>query len=123
MNRVDTIESIPPWWESFLEVTIQLNSDEKGDPATDGERHRAISPLFHAENIKSPLMVIQGANDPRVLKVESDEIIAAVEANGAPVTYVVFEDEGHGVTKKENRIEASDAYLEFLDEELLHIEK
>ena len=83
--------------------------------ATDGERHRAISPLFHAENIKVPLMVIQGANDPRVLKVESDEIVAAVEANGVPVTYVVFDDEGHGFTKKENRIEASDAYLEFLD--------
>ena len=60
-------------------------------------------------------MVIQGANDPRVLKVESDEIVAAVEANGVPVTYVVFDDEGHGFTKKENRIEASDAYLEFLD--------
>lgn len=119
MNRVGTIESIPPWWKSFREATLQIHSDEKVDPATDGERHRVISPLLHAENIKAPLMVIQGANDPRVLKVESDEIVAAVEANGVPVTYVVFEDEGHGFTKKENRIEASDAYLEFLDEFLV----
>ncbi|MAR02233.1 MAG: S9 family peptidase [Oceanospirillaceae bacterium] len=111
MNWVRTLESIPPWWEAFREALY----DEMGDPATDGERHRAISPLFHAENIKVPLMVIQGANDPRVLKVESDEIVAAVESNGVPVTYVVFDDEGHGFTKKENRIEASDAYLEFLD--------
>lgn len=114
MNWVRTLESIPPWWESFREALY----DEMGDPATDGERHRAISPLFHAENIKVPLMVIQGANDPRVLKVESDEIVAAVEANGVPVTYVVFDDEGHGFTKKENRIEASDAYLEFLESHL-----
>ena len=48
-----------------------------GDLATDGERHRAISPLFHAKNITKPLMVIQGANDPRVLQVESDELVAA----------------------------------------------
>ena len=111
MNWVRTLDSIPPWWESFREALY----DEMGDPATDGERHRAISPLFHAENIKVPLMVIQGANDPRVLKVESDEIVAAVEANDVPVTYVVFDDEGHGFSKKANRIEASNAYVEFLD--------
>ena len=62
MNWVRTLESIPPWWESFREALF----DEMGDPATDGERHRAISPLFHADNIKVPLLVVQGANDPRV---------------------------------------------------------
>ena len=110
-NWVRTLNSIPPWWESFKKALY----DEMGDPATDGERHRAISPLFHAKNITKPLMVIQGANDPRVLQVESDELVAAVKANGVPVEYVLFDDEGHGFTKKENRITASNAYLNFLD--------
>ncbi|WP_199525258.1 S9 family peptidase [Pseudoalteromonas sp. bablab_jr011] len=110
-NWVRTLNSIPPWWESFKKALY----DEMGDPATDGERHRAISPLFHAKNITKPLMVIQGANDPRVLQVESDELVAAVKANGVPVEYVLFDDEGHGFTKKENRIKASNAYLEFLN--------
>ena len=114
MNWVRTLDSIPPWWESFKEALY----DEMGDPATDGERHRAISPLFHPEGIKVPLMVIQGANDPRVLKVESDEIVEAVKANGVPVEYVVFDDEGHGFTKKANRITADEAYLSFLDKYL-----
>ena len=111
MNWVRTLESIPPWWESFREALY----DEMGDPATDGERHRAISPLFHAENIQVPLLVVQGANDPRVLQVESDEIVAAVRENGVPVEYVIFPDEGHGFSKRENRITASEAFVSFLD--------
>ncbi|HEY5809890.1 MAG TPA: S9 family peptidase [Povalibacter sp.] len=114
MNWVRTLTSIPPWWESQKKALY----DEMGDPATDGERHRAISPLFHAKNIRVPLLVIQGKNDPRVLQVESDEIVAAVKANGVPVEYVVFPDEGHGFTKRENRIKASDAYVAFLDANL-----
>ena len=110
-NWVRTLESIPPWWEAFKEALY----DEMGDPATDGERHRRISPLFHAENIVKPLLVIQGANDPRVLQVESDELVAAVQANETPVEYLVFPDEGHGFRKKANRISASEAYLKFLD--------
>lgn len=114
MNWVRTLESIPPWWASFRESLY----DEMGDPATDAERHRRISPLFHAANIRKPLLVVQGANDPRVLQVESDEIVAAVRANGVPVEYVLFPDEGHGFTKRENRISASDAYVKFLDQYL-----
>lgn len=110
-NWVRTLDSIPPWWESFRESLF----DEMGDPATDGERHRAISPLFHASNIVRPLLVVQGANDPRVLQVESDELVAAVRANDVPVEYVLFDDEGHGFRKRENRIKASQAYVEFLD--------
>ncbi|MDH3303618.1 MAG: S9 family peptidase [Gammaproteobacteria bacterium] len=110
-NWVRTLESIPPWWEDFKESLY----DEMGDPAIDAERHRRISPLFHAENIVKPLLVVQGANDPRVLQVESDELVAAVQANEVPVQYVVFPDEGHGFRKRENRIAASEAYLEFLD--------
>ncbi|HEX7011839.1 MAG TPA: S9 family peptidase [Steroidobacteraceae bacterium] len=111
MNWVRTLTSIPPWWASFKESLY----DELGDPATDGERHRRISPLFHAKNIRVPLLVVQGANDPRVLQTESDEIIEAVRANGVPVEYVLFPDEGHGFTKRENRIKASNAYVSFLD--------
>ncbi|WP_203295126.1 alpha/beta hydrolase family protein [Maricaulis parjimensis] len=110
-NWERTLASIPPWWESFREALY----DEMGDPATDAERHHAISPLFHADQITKPLLVIQGANDPRVLQVESDELVAAVEANGVPVEYVLFPDEGHGFRRRENRITASEAYVSFLD--------
>ena len=101
----------PPYWEAMRTALY----NEMGDPATDRERLERISPLFHAENIVKPLLVLQGANDPRVLKVESDEIVAAVEANGVPVDYVVFPDEGHGFTKKKNRAEGYRRILEFLD--------
>jgi dipeptidyl aminopeptidase/acylaminoacyl peptidase len=114
MNWVRTLTSIPPWWAAFKESLY----DEMGDPATDGERHRAISPLFHAQNIRAPLLVVQGANDPRVLQVESDEIIAAVRKNGVAVEYVLFPDEGHGFTKRENKTKASNAYVAFLDKYL-----
>lgn len=59
--------------------------------------------------------MVQGANDPRVLQVESDELVAAIQANEVPVVYIVFPDEGHGFRKRANRITASDAYVKFLD--------
>ena len=110
-NWLRTLKSIPPWWEAQKEALYA----EMGDPATDEERLRAISPLFHAASISKPLLVVQGANDPRVLQVESDELVAAVRKGGVPVEYVLFPDEGHGFRKKENRIAASDAYVEFLN--------
>lgn len=113
-NWVRTLESIPAWWGPFRDALF----DEMGDPATDGERHRAISPLFHAQNVIKPMLVVQGANDPRVLQVESDELVAAIKANDIPVEYVVFPDEGHGFLRRENRITASNAYVAFLDEYL-----
>ena len=113
-NWVRTLNSIPDWWASFREALY----DEMGDPATDAERHRRISPLFHAKNIVKPLLVVQGANDPRVLQVESDELVAAVKANGVPVEYLLFPDEGHGFLRKQNRIAASEAYLKFLQQHL-----
>ena len=64
------------------------------------------------------MLVVQGANDPRVLQVESDELVAAARENGAPVEYVVFPDEGHGFLRRENRITASNAYVGFLDTHL-----
>ncbi|MUK28743.1 prolyl oligopeptidase family serine peptidase [Aliivibrio fischeri] len=117
-NWVRTLNSIPPWWEPFKKALY----DEMGDPATDGKRHKAISPLFHTKNISRPLMVIQGANDPRVLKVESDELVENVKKNGTPIKYIVFNDEGHGFTKKSNRIKASKAYADFLNHYLPPLE-
>ncbi len=72
-NWVRTLESIPKWWESQREALYQ----EIGDPVKDREMLLAVSPLFHADKIKKPLMVLQGANDPRVIKPESDDIVAA----------------------------------------------
>lgn len=111
-NWVRTLESIPAWWGA-QRVALY---DEMGDPATDAERHRRISPLFHASNIVRPMLVVQGANDPRVLQVESDELVAAARAAGATVEYVIFPDEGHGFQRRENRITAQEAYLAFLNE-------
>ncbi len=113
-NWVRTLTSIPPYWESFREALYK----EMGDPKTDSARLRRISPLFNADKIKVPLMVLQGANDPRVLKIESDEIVAAAKKNGVPVEYVVFPDEGHGFVKKENEIRGYSGILAFLDQHL-----
>ncbi|NRA66915.1 MAG: S9 family peptidase [Pseudobacteriovorax sp.] len=113
-NWVRTLNSIPKWWASFRKSLYA----EMGDPSKDEARLRSISPLFHADKISKPVLIVQGANDPRVLKIESDEIVAALKKNAAPVEYVLFEDEGHGFLKKKNRIAASEAYLRFLNEHL-----
>lgn len=114
-NWLRTLKSIPPWWESFKDALYT----EMGDPnTTDSVRLRKISPLFHTEKVKKPLIVLQGAQDPRVLKVESDEIVEGVRKNGIPVEYVLFEDEGHGFVKKENQIEAYGRILKFLETHL-----
>lgn len=113
-NWVRTLESIPPWWEAQRQALYA----ELGDPVADKERLMRISPLFHAGNITKPMMVLQGANDPRVLQVESDEIVAAAKANGVPVEYIVFPDEGHGFVKRENERKGYEAVLAFLDTHL-----
>jgi dipeptidyl aminopeptidase/acylaminoacyl peptidase len=113
-NWVRTLESIPAYWESQRKALY----DEIGDPAKDKEFLVATSPLFHAAQIRKPLMVIQGANDPRVIKPESDEVVDAVRNNKVDVEYVVFADEGHGFSKKKNQAEASAKILEFLDKHL-----
>ena len=113
-NWLRTLSSIPPYWESFRKALYT----EMGDPEADADYLRRISPLFHASRIRRPLLVLQGANDPRVLKVESDEIVEAVRANGVPVEYIVFDDEGHGLRKKENQARGYRAILDFLDANL-----
>lgn len=114
-NWLRTLKSIPPYWESFRKALY----DELGDPTTvDSVRLYNISPLFHAKNVKNPVMVLQGSNDPRVLQVESDEIVEAVKKNNVPIEYIVFPDEGHGFVKKENEIKGYGSVLAFLDKHL-----
>jgi dipeptidyl aminopeptidase/acylaminoacyl peptidase len=113
-NWLRTLKSVPPYWESFKKALYE----EMGDPSTDSVRLRNISPLFNTDKIKTPLLVLQGSNDPRVLQVESDEIVAGARKNGTPVEYVLFPDEGHGFVKKENQMKAARVTLEFLDKYL-----
>ena len=113
-NWLRTLQSIPKWWESQRLALYK----EIGDPEKDEAMLREISPVFHADKIRRPLLVLQGANDPRVIKPESDDIVAAVKRNGVPVEYIVFPDEGHGFTKKKNQIEGYGAILRFLDKYL-----
>lgn len=114
-NWIRTLKSIPPHWESFREALYK----ELGDPySADSVRLYNISPLFHADKIQNPVMVLQGANDPRVLQVESDEMVAEMKKNNVPVDYVLFPDEGHGFRKKENEIKGYGQILTFLDEYL-----
>ena len=113
-NWLRTLQSIPKWWESARQALYQ----EIGNPEKDEAMLREISPVFHADKIRRPLLVLQGANDPRVLKSESDDIVAAAKKNGVPVEYIVFPDEGHGFTKKKNQIEGYGAILRFLDKYL-----
>jgi len=113
-NWIRTLESIPSWWEAQKTALYA----EMGDPAKDRQMLSDVSPLLHADLIRKPLLVLQGANDPRVLKVESDEIVAAVKKNGVVAEYLVFPDEGHGFTKKANQIAGYSAVLRFLDQYL-----
>jgi dipeptidyl aminopeptidase/acylaminoacyl peptidase len=117
-NWLRTLKSVPPYWESFRKALYV----ELGDPFTaDSIALYNKSPLFHANKITKPFIVLQGHNDPRVLQVESDEIVAAARKNGVPVEYVIFPDEGHGFVKKENQIKASEEVLKFLDKYLKEI--
>ena len=114
-NWLRTLKSIPPWWGAQREALYA----ELGDPTgADSVRLRRISPLFNAERIQRPLLVLQGANDPRVLQVESDEIVAAARRNGVPVEYIVFPDEGHGFAKRDNQVKGYGAIVTFLDQHL-----
>ena len=114
-NWIRTLRSIPAWWESSRNQLYK----EMGDPySSDSIRLYNISPLFHAKNIKNPVMVLQGANDPRVLQIESDEIVKAAREGGAYVEYLLFEDAGHGFVKKQQQVEGYERILRFLNERL-----
>ena len=110
-NWIRLLPNTPAWWEDLR----RLLATEMGDYQKDEAYLRSISPIFHAEKIVKPLLVLQGANDPRVLQQESDDIVAKVRANNVPVEYIVFPDEGHGFRKKANEIAAYKAVDAFLD--------
>ena len=117
-NWVRLLKGIPSWWaERRAEFYAEI-----GDPHADAEMLNARSPLMRADRINTPLLVIQGANDPRVPLVESDELVAALEARDVPVEYLVFENEGHGFSRRINQIHAAETTLRFLDEHMRGIE-
>jgi dipeptidyl aminopeptidase/acylaminoacyl peptidase len=112
VNWVRTLREVPAYWESGKKALYE----EMGDPnSADSIMLQQYSPLLHAGSIKKPLMVLQGANDPRVHEKESDELVATLKKNSVPVEYIVFPDEGHGFVKKENEIKGYGQILPFLD--------
>lgn len=104
------LNSIPPYWKPMQERQFAMI----GHPLRDKERLTVTSPLMHADNIKTPLFIAQGANDPRVNKRESDQMVAALKKRGVSVEYMVKEDEGHGFQNAENRIDFYQAMNRFL---------
>ena len=106
-NLNTLLKSIPPYWSTFLAVMHKRMGDDQAFL-------KSQSPLFKADQIKVPLLIGQGANDPRVNKAESDQIVAAMRKNGKPVEYYVFPDEGHGFARPENRVAFNAAAEEFL---------
>ena len=102
-NLVTLIESFPEYWKPFLDATFHRGI---GDPSTEEGRREAVSrsPLHKAGDIQVPLLIGQGANDPRVTVIESEQIVDAMKQSELPVTYAVFPDEGHGFARPENRL-------------------
>ncbi|MEJ2516359.1 MAG: S9 family peptidase, partial [Gammaproteobacteria bacterium] len=101
-NLKTLLDSIPPYWASFFEQFAQRVGDPRTEEGVALLRER--SPLFYVDNISKPLLIAQGANDPRVKQAESDQIVSAMEEREIPVTYVLYPDEGHGFAVPENRL-------------------
>jgi dipeptidyl aminopeptidase/acylaminoacyl peptidase len=101
-NLQTLLSTIPPYWAPAME----LFKNRVGDPTTDDGKALLAerSPLTHVERIERPLLIGQGANDPRVKKAESDQIVKAMQEKKIPVTYILFPDEGHGFARPENRL-------------------
>ena len=108
------LASIPPYWEPMLRMFVQ----RVGDPETEPEFLDSRSPLYRVDAIRCPLLIAQGANDPRVKQAESEQIVAALRERGTPVEYLLFEDEGHGFARPENRLTFYRAAERFLAEHL-----
>jgi dipeptidyl aminopeptidase/acylaminoacyl peptidase len=113
-NLVTGITSIPPYWE----VMRSLLNKRIGDPETEEEFLKSRSPLFKVDQIQIPMLIAQGANDPRVPKVESEQIVEALKEKGIDYEYMLFEDEGHGFAKPENRLKFYAAAEKFLAKHL-----
>jgi dipeptidyl aminopeptidase/acylaminoacyl peptidase len=113
-NLVTFIRTIPPYWQTALDMFRK----RVGDPDTEEEFLKSRSPLFKADRIKIPMLIVQGANDPRVKQVESEQIVEALKHNGVEHEYMLFEDEGHTFAKPENRLKFYQAIEKFLAKHL-----
>jgi len=107
-------ESIPPYWAPMKRQLVK----RVGDVEEDEELNRRISPVFHAKNIQAPLMIVQGSNDPRVKKAESDQMVASMRAEGLEVCYLVYPDEGHGLARPPNKMDMYNRVEAFLAKHL-----
>ncbi len=114
-NIFTLLATLPPYWEPGRQMFYEM----VGDPITDRELLKEVSPVFHADKIKAPLFVAQGANDPRVKKAESDQIVNALKKRGIDVPYMVKENEGHGFHNEENRFDFYRAMEVFLGKHLM----
>ena len=109
-NLITLIRSIPPYWSTFLASFYR----RVGNPDTEEEFLKSRSPLFKVDQIKVPLLIAQGANDPRVKQAESEQIVEAMRSRGIDYEYLLFPDEGHGFAKPENRLKFYAAAEKFL---------
>ena len=111
-NLFTFMNTIPPYWEQFRQMLYEMvgNPDDKEDNA----RMKATSPVYLIDKIKAPLLIAQGANDPRVAQAESDQMVDALRNNGIDVEYILKTDEGHGFRNEENRFEFYEAMESFL---------
>jgi len=110
-NLVTFAKAVPPTWKRFIARFV-------GDPETEADFLMERSPITYVENVQTPLLVIQGATDPRVVKGESDQLVEKLESLGREVEYVVFDDEGHGFTKRPNELKAYGLAAEWLEKHL-----
>lgn len=113
-NLLTFLNTIPPYWKPLLEKMYTM----VGHPEKDRERLVATSPALNANRIRTPLFIAQGANDPRVNKAESDQMVAALRSRGVDVEYMVKEDEGHGFHNDENKFEFYERMEAFLSQHL-----
>jgi dipeptidyl aminopeptidase/acylaminoacyl peptidase len=113
-NLFTFMKTIPPYWKPFLDMMYEM----VGNPEKDKELLRSSSPVFFVDKIKTPLFVAQGANDPRVNKAESDQIVEGLRKRGVEVEYMVKENEGHGFSNEENRFDFYRAMEKFLAKHL-----
>ncbi len=113
-NLITFIETIPPYWSTYLTMLHR----RVGNPDTETDFLRSRSPLFHVDQIKIPMLIAQGANDPRVKQSESEQVVAAMKQKGIDHEYLLFPDEGHGFAKPENRLKFYAAAERFLAKHL-----
>lgn len=118
-NMFSFMKTIPPYWKPMLDMLTEM----VGDPVQDSLMLAQVSPALNADKIVAPLFVAQGANDPRVNKDESDQMVAALKARGIDVDYMVKDNEGHGFRNEENRFEFYRAMITFLDKHLKPVEE